>query len=200
MAHVAVFAAVFAITFLAELPDKSLFVSLVLGTRYRPLYAWTGTAAAFTVHVAIAVAAGQALATLLPHRLLTAIVAGLFLAGAAYLLVTSFRQEDREGLDAARAADRQPSFLRVSGMAFALIFLAEWGDITQITTANLTARYDDPVSVFLGATLGLWTAAALAVGVGAKSLTLIPMAWARRISAAILFGFGVYSAIAAITG
>src|SRR5690242_15887714 len=130
MAHVAVFAAVFAITFLAELPDKSLFVSLVLGTRYRPLYAWTGTAAAFTVHVAIAVAAGQALATLLPHRLLTAIVAGLFLAGAAYLLVTSFRQEDREGLDAARAADRQPSFLRVSGMAFALIFLAEWGDIT----------------------------------------------------------------------
>jgi Ca2+/H+ antiporter, TMEM165/GDT1 family len=200
MAHVAVFAAVFAITFLAELSDKSLFVSLVLGTRYRPLYAWTGTAAAFTVHVAIAVAAGQALATLLPHRLLTAIVAGLFLAGAAYLLVTSFRQEDREGLDAARAADRQPSFLRVSGMAFALIFLAEWGDITQITTANLTARYDDPVSVFLGATLGLWAAAALAVGFGAKSLTLIPMAWARRISAAILFGLGAYSAVAAITG
>lgn len=200
MAHVAVFAAVFAITFLAELPDKSLFVSLVLGTRYRPLYAWTGTAAAFAVHVAIAVAAGQALATLLPHRLLTAIVAGLFLAGAAYFLVTSFRQENREGLDAVRQGDRPPSFLRVSGMAFALIFLAEWGDITQITTANLTARYDDPASVFLGATLGLWTAAALAVGLGAKSLTLIPMAWARRISAAILFGFGVYSAIAAITG
>lgn len=199
MAHVAVFAAVFAITFLAELPDKSLFATLVLGTRYNPLYAWAGTAAAFAVHVAIAVAAGQALATLLPHRLLEAIVAGLFVAGAVYLLVTSFRRENREEMDAVRQGE-QPSFTRVAGMAFAVVFLAEWGDITQVTTANLTARYDDPVSVFLGATLGLWAAAALAVAVGAKSLNVIPMAWVRRISAAILFGLGIYSAIAAITG
>lgn len=200
MAHVAVFAAVFAVTSLAELPDKSLFATLVLGTRYNPLYAWAGTAAAFTVHVAIAVAAGQALETLLPHRLLQAIVAGLFAAGAVYLWVTSFRQEDREEMDAVRQGERPPSFMRVTGMAFAVVFLAEWGDITQVTTANLTARYDDPVSVFLGATLGLWAAAALAVGVGAKSLNVIPMAWVRRISAVILCGFGVYSAIAAITG
>jgi putative Ca2+/H+ antiporter (TMEM165/GDT1 family) len=200
MAHVAVFAAVFAVTFLAELPDKSLFATLVLGTRYNPLYAWAGTAVAFAVHVAIAVAAGQALATLLPHRLLEAIVAGLFVAGAVYLLVTSFRHEDREGMDAVRQGEQPPSFTWVAGMAFAVVFLAEWGDITQVTTANLTARYDDPVSVFLGATLGLWAAAALAVAVGAKSLNIIPMAWVRRISAAILFGFGIYSAIAAITG
>jgi Ca2+/H+ antiporter, TMEM165/GDT1 family len=200
MAHVAVFAAVFAITLLAELPDKSLFATLVLGTRYNPLYAWAGTAAAFTVHVALAVAAGQALATLLPHRLLEAIVAGLFVAGAVYLLVTSFRQEDKEQMDAVRQGARAPSFMRVAGMAFGVVFLAEWGDITQVTTANLTARYDDPVSVFLGATLGLWAAAALAVAVGAKSLNVLPMAWVRRISAATLFVFGIYSAIAAITG
>lgn len=200
MAHVAVFAAVFAITLLAELPDKSLFATLVLGTRYNPLYAWAGTAAAFTVHVALAVAAGQALATLLPHRLLEAIVAGLFVAGGVYLLVTSFRQEGREEMDAVRQGAQPPSFMRVAGMAFGVVFLAEWGDITQVTTANLTARYDDPVSVFLGATLGLWAAAALAVVVGAKSLNVLPMAWVRRISAAILFVFGIYSAIAAITG
>ena len=47
------------LTFLGELPDKSLFASLVLGTRYRPLYVWTGAAAAFAVHMAIAVTAGQ---------------------------------------------------------------------------------------------------------------------------------------------
>lgn len=199
MVNVAVAAAVFAITFLAELPDKSLFASLVLGTRYRPVYVWAGTAAAFAVHVVIAVAAGQALVTLVPHRLMEAIVAGLFVAGAVYLLATSFR-DDGEGLDAARPGNRPPSFLRVAGMGFAVVFLAEWGDITQITTANLAARYADPVSVFLGATLGLWAVAALAVSVGAKSLDLIPMAWIRRISAAILFGFGVYSAIAAIAG
>jgi putative Ca2+/H+ antiporter (TMEM165/GDT1 family) len=54
--------------------------------------------------------------------------------------------------------------------------------------------------VFLGATAGLWTVAALAVTLGAKSLDVIPMAWVRRISAAILLGFGVYSAIAAFSG
>lgn len=197
---IGVAAAVFAVTFLAELPDKSLFASLVLGTRYRPGYVWAGTAAAFAVHVAIAVAAGQVLVTLVPSRLKDAIVAGLFMAGAAYLLVTSFRPDAAEGVDAARQGNRPPSLLRVASLGFAVTFVAEWGDITQITTANLAARYADPVPVFLGATLGLWAVAALAVSVGAKSLAVIPMTWVRRIGATILLGFGVYSAVTAITG
>lgn len=200
MINAAVVAAVFVITFLAELPDKSLFASLVLGTRYRPFYVWAGTAAAFTLHMAIAVAAGHAVATFLPHRLTEAIVAVLFVGGAAYLLASSFRREDRDGVDAARQGQRPASPLRVAAIGFGLVFLAEWGDITQVTTANLTARYADPLSVFLGATAGLWTVAALAVTLGAKSLDVIPMAWVRRISAAILLGFGVYSAIAAFSG
>jgi len=200
MASIAVAATVFGITFLAELPDKSLFASLVLGTRYRAVYVWAGAAAAFAVHVAIAVAAGQALVSLLPRRVMETIVATLFVAGAAYLLAASFRRDDREGLDAAGPDDRPRSFLRVAGLAFMVVFLAEWGDITQITAANLAARYADPVAVFAGATLGLWAVAGLAVSVGAKSLDVIPMSWVRRISAAILLGFGVYSAIAAIAG
>jgi putative Ca2+/H+ antiporter (TMEM165/GDT1 family) len=200
MLDVGVITATFVITFLAELPDKSLFASLVLGTRYKPVQVWVGTAAAFAVHMAIAVAAGQVLATLLPGRIKDGIVAGLFIAGAVYLLVTSFRGDDAESQDEARQGNAQPSFLRVAGIGFAVTFLAEWGDITQITAANLTARYADPVSVFVGATLGLWAVAALAVSVGAKSLAIIPMAWVRRISAAILLGFGVYSAVSAIAG
>jgi Ca2+/H+ antiporter, TMEM165/GDT1 family len=200
MLDVGVIAATFVITFLAELPDKSLFATLVLGTRYKPLQVWVGTAAAFAVHMAIAVAAGQVLATFLPGRVKDAIVAGLFIAGAVYLLVTSFRRDDAESQDEARQGNAPPSFLRVAGIGFAVTFLAEWGDITQITAANLTARYADPVSVFVGATLGLWAVAALAVSVGAKSLAIIPMAWVRRISAAILLGFGVYSAVSAILG
>jgi putative Ca2+/H+ antiporter (TMEM165/GDT1 family) len=54
--------------------------------------------------------------------------------------------------------------------------------------------------VFVGATLGLWAVAAIAVNVGAKSLNLIPMAWVRRITAAILFALGGYTAFAALTG
>jgi Ca2+/H+ antiporter, TMEM165/GDT1 family len=195
MAYLAVIGIAFALSFLAELPDKSMFASLVLGTRHRPTWVWTGVAAAFAVHMAMAVSAGRLLA-LLPHRTVDAVVAGLFLAGSVYLWVTSLRPARREGADAARQGGPAPSFLRVSGMSFAVVFLAEWGDITQLTTANLAARYD-PLLVFAGATLGLWAVAALAIGLGAKSLMLIPMAWVRRITAAIMIGLAVYTALAA---
>jgi Ca2+/H+ antiporter, TMEM165/GDT1 family len=194
----AVIGAAFVLTFLAELPDKSMFASLVLGTRYRPSWVWAGAAAAFAVHMAIAVTAGQLLA-LLPHRVVDAVVAGLFLAGSGYLWATSFRPEHRDGADAARQGGRAPSFARVAGAGFGVVFLAEWGDITQLTTANLAARYD-PVLVFAGATLGLWAVAAVAVSVGAKSLQLIPMPWIRRITATIMLGLCVYTALAVLGG
>jgi Ca2+/H+ antiporter, TMEM165/GDT1 family len=82
-------------------------------------------------------------------------------------------------------------------MSFSVIFLAEWGDITQITAANLAARYD-PILVFAGATLGLWAVAAVAVTIGAKSLRVVPMAWVNRITGLILLALGIYSAVSAI--
>ena len=198
MPYLAVIAFAFAITFLAELPDKSMFASLLLGARYRPFWVWLGAAAAFAVHVAIAVTAGQLLA-LLPQRAVEAVVAGLFVAGSAYLWLTSLRPGSREGAGAARQDGRPASFLRVAGTSFIVVFLAEWGDITQVTVANLAARYQ-PLLVFAGATLGLWAVAAVAVSVGAKSLDLIPAAWVRRITATILLALGIYTAVAAITG
>jgi Ca2+/H+ antiporter, TMEM165/GDT1 family len=186
----------FAVTFLAELPDKSMFASLVLGTRHRAAWVWTGAAAAFTVHMAIAVTAGQLLA-LLPHQVVEAVVAALFVAGAVYMWVTSNRAHGPEGADAARQGGKPASFWRVAGTSFAVVFLAEWGDITQLTAANLAARYN-PVLVFIGATLGLWAVAAVAVSIGAKTLSLIPMAWVSRITGTILLALGIYSAIAAI--
>ena len=186
----------FAITFLAELPDKSMFASLVLGTRHRAPWVWTGAAAAFAVHMAIAVTAGQLLA-LLPHRAVEAIVAVLFVAGGIYLWVTCNRPRGSEGSDAEPKGGRSASFWRVFATSFTVVFLAEWGDITQLTAANLAAKYN-PVLVFVGATLGLWAVAATAVSVGAKSLSLIPMAWVNRIAGTILLVLGCYSAIVAI--
>jgi putative Ca2+/H+ antiporter (TMEM165/GDT1 family) len=194
----AVVATVFGITFLAELPDKSLFASLVLSTRYRRLPVWTGAAAGFAVHVAFAVTAGQLL-TLLPHQVLESVVAGLFLAGSAYLIISSLRaQESGDDADAARQGVAQLSFVRIAATAFGIIFLSEWGDITQVTTANLAARYADPLAVAVGAALGLMTVTALAVNVGAKSLSVIPMTWVQRITGTILLGFGIYSLIQAV--
>lgn len=196
MQYLAVIGTAFVITFLAELPDKSMFASLVLGTRYRPSWVWAGAAAAFTIQMAIAVSAGQLL-TLLPHRIVDAVVAALFLAGSAYLWWSSLRPSGHEGADAARMGGPAPTFRRVAATSFGVVFLAEWGDITQLTSANLAARYE-PFLVFAGATAGLWAVAAVAVHVGAKSLKLLPMASIQRITATILLGLGTYTAVTAI--
>jgi Ca2+/H+ antiporter, TMEM165/GDT1 family len=196
MQFLAVIGVAFVITFLAELPDKSMFASLVLGTRYRPLWVWAGAAAAFAVHMGIAVSAGQLL-TLLPHRVVDGVVAALFLAGSAYLWWSSLRPAQHEGADAARMGGPPPTFWRVAATSFGVVFLAEWGDITQLTAANLAARYD-PFLVFAGATAGLWAVAAIAVHVGSKSLNVIPMPWIQRITATILLGLGIYTAVSAI--
>jgi Ca2+/H+ antiporter, TMEM165/GDT1 family len=198
MPYLAVIAVAFTLTFLAELPDKSMVASLVLGTQYRPAWVWVGAAAAFTVQMAIAVTAGRLLA-LLPGKLVAAVVAALFIGGAVYLWLTSLRPQPEadEGTVSQRA--RAASFPRVAAMSFTVVFLAEWGDITQVTAANLAARYN-PVLVFTGATLGLWAVAAIAITIGAKSLELIPMAWVRRITAVILLALGIYTAVMAFTG
>jgi putative Ca2+/H+ antiporter (TMEM165/GDT1 family) len=196
--ELAVVGIAFAVMFLAELPDKSMFAALVLATRYQAPWVWVGAAAAFTVQMAIAVTAGQLLA-LLPHQIVNGVAAALFVGGAVYLIVVSFRRSQHDGDDAARQGQGHLSRWRVVGTAFAVVFVAEWGDVTQLATANLAARYD-PVAVLAGATLGLWAATGIAVVVGAKSLSVIPMAWVTRIAGTILLTLGTYSAIAAIRG
>jgi Ca2+/H+ antiporter, TMEM165/GDT1 family len=196
--ELAVVGVAFAVMFLAELPDKSMFASLILATRYRALWVWAGAAAAFTVQMVIAVTAGRLL-DLLPHRAVDGVAAFLFVAGATYLVAASFRQPQRDDADAARQGQPALSPWRVAGTAFTVISVAELGDITQLATANLAARYD-PLLVLAGALLGLWAASAIAVVVGTKSLRVIPMAWVSRIAGTILLILGIYSAVAAIRG
>ena len=191
-----VIATVFALVFLAELPDKTALASLVLGTRYRPLYVFTGAATAFVVHVALAIAAGGLLA-LLPHRVLEGVVAGLFLIGAILLL--RGRPEEEEEEDLAIKEGTEPTFLRVSSTAFLVILVAEFGDLTQILTANLAARYHhDVFSVALGAVLALWAVAGLAIVGGRSLLKVVPLTVITRIAALIMLvlaGLSIYNAI-----
>jgi Ca2+/H+ antiporter, TMEM165/GDT1 family len=195
----AVAAIAFGVVFLAELPDKSMIASLVLGTRYRPLYVWIGAASAFAVHVVIAVAAGGAL-SLLPHRLVEAIVAALFLLGAALLLFRNESSEEAAGLDEAGDEVIAPTMRRVVSLSFVVIFIGEWGDITQIATANLAAKYDDPLGVGLGAVLGLWSVVAIGVVAGSKLVERVPLEVVRRITGVVLAVLGLLSAVAAARG
>ncbi|GAA4680702.1 TMEM165/GDT1 family protein [Streptomyces chumphonensis] len=193
MFSLTVTAVVFGVVFLAELPDKTALAGLVLGTRFKASYVFAGVAAAFTVHVALAVAAGSVL-TLLPERLLAAVTGALFLGGAAMLLW--HKGEDDDG-----AAPREPadqSFWKVAGSGFTLIMIAEFGDLTQIMTANLAARYEDPLSVGVGAVLALWSVAALGILGGRALMRRVPLRLITRVAAAIMAALGVWSLYEAI--
>lgn len=193
MISLTVTAVVFGVVFLAELPDKTALAGLVLGTRYRASYVFIGVAAAFAVHVALAVAAGSVL-TLLPQQLVHALTGVLFLAGAAMLLLK--KDEDEEEV---RKPEDQ-SFWKVAGAGFMLILVAEFGDLTQIMTANLAARYDDPLSVGLGAVLALWAVAGLGIVGGKALMKRVPLKLITRIAALLMLGLGVWSLWEAVAG
>jgi putative Ca2+/H+ antiporter (TMEM165/GDT1 family) len=192
----AVLGTVFGLIFLAELPDKTALASLVLGTRYRPLHVFTGAAAAFVVHVALAVALGSLL-TLLPHRILQAVVGVLFLLGAVLLLRGRHSEEDE---NLAIAEGKRPTFIRVASTSFLVILVAEFGDLTQLVTANLAAKYHDPLTVGLGAVLGLWAVAALAIAGGRSLLKVIPISVITRVAAGIMAVLATISIVSAIRG
>ncbi|MFJ3286946.1 TMEM165/GDT1 family protein [Streptomyces sp. NPDC086669] len=191
MISLTVAAVVFGVVFLAELPDKTALAGLVLGTRYRASYVFAGVAAAFTVHVVLAVAAGSVL-TLLPRQIVHAVTGVLFLGGAAVLLL-----KKDEGEEEIRKPENQ-SFWKVSGAGFMLILVAEFGDLTQIMTANLAARYDDPLSVGIGAVLALWSVAALGIVGGKALMRRVPLKLITRIAALLMLGLGVWSLYEAI--
>jgi putative Ca2+/H+ antiporter (TMEM165/GDT1 family) len=187
-------ATVFAVIFTAELPDKTALASLVLGSRYRPTWVFAGIAAAFAVHVGLAIAAGSLLG-LLPHRPLEIIVAVLFAIGAVVLLRGRHGDNDEQ----VELHGREPGFWRVAGMGFMVVLVAEFGDLTQIATATLAARYHDPASVAIGSVLALWAVAGLAIAGGRGLLKLIPLTWISRIAAAIMLVLAAVSLAAALS-
>ncbi|NJP52339.1 TMEM165/GDT1 family protein [Streptomyces sp. SBST2-5] len=193
MISLTVTAVVFGVVFLAELPDKTALAGLVLGTRYRASYVFAGVAAAFALHVALAVAAGSVL-TLLPQQIVHALTGVLFLGGAAMLLL-----KKDEGEEEVRKPENQ-GFWKVSGAGFTLILVAEFGDLTQIMTANLAARYDDPLSVAVGAVLALWAVAGLGIVGGRALMRRVPLRLITQVAAVLMLGLGVWSLWEAVAG
>jgi putative Ca2+/H+ antiporter (TMEM165/GDT1 family) len=175
-----------------ELPDKTLFASLVLATRFPPLPVFVGVGAAFGLQVAIAVTAGSLL-SLLPEALVSGAVAALFVVGAVLLWRSAADgPEDAEDVAAGREGT---SFLRVAAISFGVLFAAEWGDLSQLATAGLAARLDDPISVFAGAWAALLTVSGLAVFLGKKLADRLPVALIRRVAAVLFLVFAVVAAV-----
>jgi Ca2+/H+ antiporter, TMEM165/GDT1 family len=187
-----VIATAFILVLPVELPDKTLFATLVLATRLPHWPVFVGVGAAFGLQVAIAVIAGSLL-SLLPQALVSGVVAVLFLVGAV-LLWRSATSGPEEADDVA-AAREGTSFLRAAAISFGVLFAAEWGDLSQLATAGLAARLDAPVSVFIGAWAALLVVSGLAVFLGKKLADRLPIALIRRVAAGLFLVFALLAAV-----
>jgi len=175
--------AVFPLIFFGELPDKTMFATLILASRGRPLAVWLGAAGAFVVHVVIAVSVGVALFRILPQRAVDLLVAVLFAVGAALAFLETEEHDEEVAEEIIEETQVRPH--RVVGTAFIVIFVAEWGDLTQVLTANLAARYNAPLSVATGAILALLSVAAIATFSGSALVRVLPGRLLRRITGVV---------------
>jgi len=177
--------------FVVELPDKTFLATLVLATKYRPILVWIGVGAAFAVQTTVAVLLGHAV-SFLPEEVVQAAAGVMFLVGAVILI-----REGRSHQEAA-ASDEEVETKNVHGWravlaSFLVLFAAEWGDLSQLLTISLVAKYEEPVAVFIGALSALLLVSGLAVVAGRQLQRFVKLHVLHYV------GAGVCLLLAAIT-
>ena len=154
----------FGAIFVVELPDKTFLATLVLATKYRPILVWLGVGAAFAVQTTVAVLLGHAV-SFLPEDVVRLAALVLFLVGAVILFREGRSHQEQLGEEYVENAKDVTGFRAVVA-SFLVLFAAEWGDLSQLLTISLVARYEEPLSVFIGALGALLVVSGLAVLAG----------------------------------
>ncbi len=188
MISIPIILSTFGIIFVAELPDKTALAALILAAKYRAQDVIAGAWLAFLVQTLIAVAAGSLL-TLLPETPIK-IASGL---GFLVFAVLAYRrdedkEEEKERERIAQGKPQRPIWL----LSFLVIFAAEWGDLTQLATAALVAHSRSPISVGLGAVLGLWAVTVVAAFAGSSVAKFLTPQLLQRISVLLFTAIGLF--------
>jgi putative Ca2+/H+ antiporter (TMEM165/GDT1 family) len=169
------FASTFALIFISELPDKTAFATFFLASQGRPLAVFCGAAGAFVVQSLVAVTFGRLLG-LLPER-------PVHIGAGIVFLVLAVLMWRRDTPDEEVQVKRREGFLKNASSAFLVIFIAEWGDLTQLATATLAAKYEAPLTIFVSATLALWAVTGLGVSVGHFARHAVQPKFMQRLAA-----------------
>ncbi len=181
----------FGVIFVAELGDKSQLMALTFATRYKAWQVLVGITVATAIVHAGSVLIGGVAAANLPTDVIN-IVAGIAFLGFALWTLRGDRLSEEESAKASRATAYP---VLAVGVAF---FLAELGDKTMLATITL-ATTEDLFGTWLGSTLGMVAADALAIVVGRQLGTRLPER-GIRIGAAIAFVvFGVLLIVEGLT-
>lgn len=157
----------------AEIGDKSQLVCMTLAARHRGLPVVIGAVAAFAFLNALAVLFGAAIAAWLPGWLVALAVALLF-GGFGINALRYTDEEDDEDIE------EKPGH-GIVATTFLLIFLAEFGDKTQLAVAGMGST-SEPYAVWAGSTAALALTSLLGVYAGRRLLKRLPLKWIHRIS------------------
>ena len=184
----------FGAIFVVELPDKTFLATLVLATKYRPILVWIGVGLAFLVQTTVAVLLGHAV-SFLPEDIVRAAAGLMFLIGAV-LLFREGRSHHQASEDEAEIAAKAKDVhgAKVILTSFLILFAAEWGDLSQLLTISLVAKYKDPISVFIGALGALLAVSGLAVVSGRALLKRISLHALHYVGAAVCLGLALLTA------
>jgi putative Ca2+/H+ antiporter (TMEM165/GDT1 family) len=184
----------FVAIFFAELPDKTMFATLLLSTRFkRKLPVWIGVSAGYGLHVVIAVLLGSALSNL-PERPIQLAVGALFTIGGI-ITWRSGADDDDEVRETAAAR----TFMSIAWTAASVIAVAEFADLTQLATAGFAARFADPVGVGLGAFLALSSVSGCAVLLGSWLQRVVPLRLIQKVAAVLFLTIGIVTIVGAIS-
>ena len=168
--------------------DKAIYTISSLTSRFHPLPVFIGVVTAFAGKALAAVLVGQAVSEL-PRKTILLMSAVTFFLTA--LVIWFKRQDSRAG----GAEEGRVGSSRGALVAFAAVFLSEWGDIGQLTVINLTARYQLPLVVWVGATLALTTKGIVAISLGLGLRKLLPQNYVRAASVGLCLAFGLTSTL-----
>jgi len=160
--------------FAAEIGDKSQLVCMVMAARHRALPVMIGSALAFLVLNTLAVLFGAALANWIPEAMVYAVVTVMFLVFG----IQALRVNEEPDQECASPLSGHSIFL----VTFALIFVAEFGDKTQLAVVGLSST-SIPLAVWAGATTALILTSGLGIWAGCTLLQRIPITLLHRISA-----------------
>ena len=180
--------------FFAELPDKTMFATLLLSTRFkRKLPVWIGVSSGYGLHVVIAVLLGSALSNL-PERPIHLAIGVLFTVGG----IITWRSGADDDDDVRETATAR-TFMSIAWTAASVIAVAEFADLTQLATAGFAARFSDPVGVGLGAFLALSSVSGCAVLLGSWLQRVVPLRLIQKVAAVLFLTIGIVTIVGAIS-
>ncbi|VVB87028.1 Uncharacterised protein [uncultured archaeon] len=171
----------FGLIALAELGDKTQLTIIALSAGYDRVKVFTGVILAFTLVTGLGVLVGNTLLQVIAPALIKTLAGLLFVIFGIWMLAS------KSGSDTGSSSPlRNPLF-----STFSMITLAEMGDKTQLTAITLSAKYDSPYLVFLGAVLALASISVMGILIGRKLCEIAPLSKIKVGAGALFIVFGV---------